>query len=87
MNGSNWKHGLIAAFVGGMAGALDSGIALLIVAPNEFDLSKKLGHTLLVIGILGVLSGAKLAFAYLKQSPTPWDGTTDRRNGGGTPTT
>lgn len=78
MDTSRWKHGLAAAFIGGLAGAIDSGIALLIVSPQDFDLNKKLGHTLLTVGVLGVLSGAKLAAAYLKQAPTPWDGN-DRR--------
>lgn len=68
-----WKHGLIAAFVGGVATAVDSGLALILLAPNEFNLNSKLWHTLLTILVLSVLCGAKLAAAYLKQSPTPRD--------------
>lgn len=66
-----WLHGLVAAFVGGFATSMDSGLVLLLVAPTEFNLGTKLWHTLLVIIILAVLSGAKVAFAYLKTSPTP----------------
>jgi hypothetical protein len=68
---SLWLHGLVAAFVGGFAGAMDSGLVLLLVAPNEFNLGRKLWHTLLAITILAALSGAKVSFAYLKTSPTP----------------
>jgi hypothetical protein len=76
-----WIHGLISAFVGGLSGAASSGITLLIVAPNEFNLGEKLAHTVTAVGILSLLTGAQVAFAYLKNSPTPWDGTpeTDQR--------
>lgn len=68
---SKWIHGLSAAFVGGVASAVDSGLALIIIAPDQFNLNKGLAKTLLTISVLGILSGAKLAFAYLKQSPLP----------------
>jgi hypothetical protein len=70
---AEWKHGLLAAFIGGAASAFDSGLALILIAPNEFNLNSKLWHTLLTVLVLGVLSGIKLAAAYLKQSPTPRD--------------
>jgi hypothetical protein len=75
MNAQNrkWIHGLAAAFIGGIATALDSGLALIIIAPEQFNLNKGLARTLLTIAVLGVLSGAKLAFAYLKQAPLPSD--------------
>lgn len=66
-----WLHGLIAAFIGGLATAVDSGLTLLIVAPGEFNLGAGFRKTLVTIAVLGLLSGAKLAFAYLKQSPLP----------------
>ncbi len=71
---ANWLHGLIAALIGGAASALDSGLALIIIAPEQFNLNKGLARTLLTITVLGVLSGVKLAFAYLKQSPLPPEG-------------
>lgn len=66
-----WIHGLSAAFIGGVATAMDSGLALIIIAPDQFNLNNGLGRTMLTITVLGVLSGAKLAFAYLKQAPLP----------------
>lgn len=66
-----WVHGLSAAFVGGVATAIDSGLALIIIAPDQFNLNKGLLRTLLTITVLAILSGAKLAFAYLKQAPLP----------------
>lgn len=42
-----WLHGVIAAFIGGLAGAIDSGIALMIVVPKDFNLGPDLKKTLL----------------------------------------
>lgn len=84
MTGQKWFHGLVAAFVGGCAGAFDSGIALILIAPETFNLNKDLTKTLMTVAVLGLLTGLKCAAAYLKQSPVPpeWNGT-DRRNGNG----
>jgi hypothetical protein len=76
-----WLHGLISAFIGGLATSVSSGLTLLGVDPQTYNLSDKLGHTILTVFIMGAVNGGIVAFAYLKQSPTPWDGTpeTDRR--------
>lgn len=66
-----WFHGLIGGFVGGLAGAIDSSLALMVLVPEKFNLGPGLKSTLLTAVVLGVLSGAKCAFAYLKQSPLP----------------
>jgi hypothetical protein len=76
-----WVHGLTAAFVGGFAGAVDSGIALILIAPETFNLSSGLRKTLLTVSVLGLLTGIKFAAAYLKQSPNPWQGEERRGNG------
>lgn len=76
-----WLHGLISAFIGGFAGALESGFALVLIAPETFNLNKGLGKTLVAMLVFAVLSGYKTAAAYLKQSPSPWDGQVDRRSG------
>lgn len=68
-----WVHGLVSGFVGGMAGALDSGLALLVIAPQDFNLGPALKKTLLTVLVLGFLTGLKVSFAYLKQSPLPPD--------------
>jgi hypothetical protein len=66
-----WLYGLSSGFIGGMAGAVDSGLALLIIAPSDFNLGPHLRKTLLTVLVLGLLTGVKVAFAYLKQSPLP----------------
>ena len=70
-----WFHGLAATFIGGTATAISSGLALIAVVPEKFNIGPGLMLTLKTVGILGVISGAQTAFAYLKQAPLPeWDG-------------
>jgi multisubunit Na+/H+ antiporter MnhB subunit len=66
-----WVHGLGAAFIGGAAGALEAGLVLIVMAPDKFNLGKDLVRTLGTVAVFAVLSGVKLAAAYLKQSPLP----------------
>jgi hypothetical protein len=80
MNKGQWVHGIVAAFIGGVAGALDSGLALLLIAPETFNLNTGLRKTLLTLTVFGLLSGAKLAFAYLKTAPTPWTSETSQES-------
>lgn len=58
-----------------MAGAVDSSLALMILVPQQFNLGPELKRTLLTGLVLGLLTGAKCAFAYLKQSPLPPEST------------
>ncbi|HXI40827.1 MAG TPA: hypothetical protein VNH83_12650 [Bryobacteraceae bacterium] len=71
MKSQAWLHGLVAATVGGFSGALESGITLIVVAPETFNLNAGLKKTLFTMLIFSLLSGAKCAAAYLKQSPVP----------------
>lgn len=66
-----WLHGLIAALVGGSSEMLASSLGLVIIAPEKFEIGPQLWKTLLVISVLTILSGAKVAAAYLKTSPIP----------------
>lgn len=66
-----WWHGLLAAFIGGAAGALDSSIALMILKPGEFNLGSGFKSMVEASIVIGMLTGVKCAFAYLKQSPLP----------------
>jgi len=68
---SGWVRGLVGGFVGGLAGSIDSSLALMIIAPGEFNLDYGLKKTLWTALVLGLLAGLKVAFAYLKQSPLP----------------
>jgi gas vesicle protein len=69
MTKEQWVHGLIAAFLGGLAGAVDGGLTVMLIAPETFNLGPGLRKTLLTLTVFGILSGVKLAAAYLKQSP------------------
>lgn len=66
-----WLHGLVAAFVGGAAGALDSALVLVLVAPQDFNLGSGFYRLLLTASVFALLSGFKVAAAYLKKSPVP----------------
>ncbi len=70
-NQHKWFYGLASGFLGGLWSSIDSGLAVMIMAPREFNLDEKLGKTLLAMLVLGLLSGAKVAVAYLKQAPLP----------------
>ncbi len=66
-----WFYGLISGIIGGVAGAIDSSLALMIIAPSQFNLGPELFRTLETALILGLFAGLKCAVAYLKQSPLP----------------
>lgn len=75
-NLKKWLNGLL----GGVIGAVANSVAVVIVDPLKFSPTvtggmKSLGEVALWSGLVG-------AALFLKQSPTPWDGVTDRRNGG-----
>jgi hypothetical protein len=64
-----WFYGLSSAFIGGAASSMKVGLALIIVAPESFNLSDKLLKTLLTVLVLGAIHGGELACAFLMQSP------------------
>lgn len=66
-----WFYGLGSGFLGGMWTSIDSGLVVLIAAPDEFNFGDKTIKTLTTIAILGVLAGTKVAVAFMKQSPLP----------------
>lgn len=66
-----WLYGLLGGFIGGVATVFDSSLALMVIAPDKFNLGPGLQTTLLTACVLAGLSGAKIAFAYLKQAPLP----------------
>ena len=73
-----WFHGLAAAFIGGAASALSSGLGLMLVMPDKFNLGPAIATTLKTMCVVSLLTGIQTAAAYLKQSPL-WEGTTERR--------
>lgn len=66
-----WFYGLASGFLGGMWTSIDSGLIVMIAAPNEFNFGEGTLKTLGVMTIIGILAGAKVAVAYMKQSPLP----------------
>lgn len=65
----NWIYGAVAGFIGGGSGAAASGLALMIVDPNDFSIyTRKLYQ---VAGAVFVVNGIKDMFLYLKQNPMP----------------
>ncbi len=86
MDWKHWAYGLLAAVIGGFAGAVDSGIALIIMAPETFNIGPGLHKTLLTIAVLGLLTGIKFGVAYLKQSPLPRDPWTEEQRAAATTT-
>ena len=73
---TQWLNGVI----GGAIGAAANSITLIIVDPAKFSPSAAGGWKALGISVL--VSGAVGAALYLKNHPTPWDGTTERRGNG-----
>ena len=80
MNLKMWLHGLVAAFIGGGAGAVSAGFSAAVLAPDQFNLSTGILPMLKLMVLTFIVSGIVAAMAYLKQSPVPdnWNGV-DRR--------
>lgn len=68
-----WLHRLGAAFIGGGAGAVTSGLTSMGIAPDKFNLSstKGLGCLLGMMAANFLVSGILSAMFYLRQSPLP----------------
>ncbi|HEV2350838.1 MAG TPA: hypothetical protein VG028_13435 [Terriglobia bacterium] len=66
-----WLHGLFAAFIGGASTTLSSGLVLVVADPAKFNFDEGLLRLLLSVTCMALIEGAKLTFAYLKQSPLP----------------
>lgn len=66
-----WLRGLIAAFVGGGASAVTSGIITPAIAPQAFNFHAQLSPLLQLMTALFLANGLLTAFAYLARSPVP----------------
>jgi hypothetical protein len=68
-----WIHKLAAAFIGGGASAITSGLVGMGFAPDKFNLTEFAGikHLLLLMLANFVVSGFLSAMFYLKQAPLP----------------
>lgn len=72
-----WLRGLGAAFIGGGAGAITSGIVSMGIAPDKFNFAdvKGAAHLLSMMAINFIVSGFLNSMFYLKQSPLPPEST------------
>ena len=64
-----WAYGLLAAFIGGGAGALSGGLAAIVVDPKDFNIFEV--RFLELIATAFVFSGLTPFFALLHQKPLP----------------
>jgi hypothetical protein len=64
-----WIRGLAAAFISGGASGVTGGITASVIAPDSFNLTSQLKHTLALIGITFLVSGIVGVCAYLARSP------------------
>lgn len=68
-----WLHGLVAATISGGASAVTAAFSAQIVAPKEFNMANKFGHTIELMAAMFVINALIGMMAYLKQSPIPPD--------------
>jgi hypothetical protein len=68
---SVWLSGLLAAFVGGGAGSVTTGLASMGIDPEHFNLNAGLHHTLNLMGAVFLINGIVSVCMFLKQSPIP----------------
>jgi len=66
-----WFRGLVAAFVGGGAGAIASGFISVAQTPKEYNFNDGLQNLAVMIVGTFLLSGTVTAAAYLQKSPLP----------------
>lgn len=66
-----WIHKLVAAAIGGGAGAVTSTITAGMIAPDKFNLSAESTNTLKLALITFALNAFLSVMFYLKQSPLP----------------
>jgi hypothetical protein len=66
-----WLHGLVAAIIGGGAGAVTATFTASLFAPNEFNLGGQLVKFVELAGTTFLVNSILSACFYLKQSPVP----------------
>ena len=81
-----WLHRLIAAFIGGGASAVTSGLTSMGFAPEKFNLANTQGilHLLGLMAANFLVSGILSVMFYLRQAPLP-DEPTEQQTNNNTP--
>lgn len=66
-----WFRGLLAAFIGGGAGAISSGFISVAQTPQEYNFKDGLHNLLVMVAGTFIVTGISHACAYLQRSPLP----------------
>lgn len=66
-----WFRGLLAAFIGGGAGAVASGFISVAQTPKEYNFQDGFHNLLVMIAGTFIVSGITHATAFLQKSPLP----------------
>lgn len=66
-----WFRGILAAFVGGGAGAVASGFVAIAQTPAQYNINEGLGNLLRMIGSTFLVTGILNAMHALQKSPLP----------------
>lgn len=66
-----WFRGLLAAFIGGGAGAVASGFIAVAQTPQQYNLKDGMQNLLVMIAGTFVVVGIINAASYLQKSPLP----------------
>lgn len=68
---SIWLKGLIAAVLSGAFGGMATGLSILGIDPQHFNLGAGAGHMAKICLVSALINAGVGLFAYLKQSPLP----------------
>lgn len=66
---TDWAYGLLAAFIGGGASAVTSGLTLNVLDPKDFNVYSSKIYVLM--GGMFLVNGIMSGFAFLRQNPLP----------------
>lgn len=66
-----WLRGLAAAFIGGGASAITSGITVSAMDSKDYNLAEGAGKLYALMGVLFTVNGLVSAAMFLRQKPVP----------------
>ena len=67
----SWFYGSIGAMIGGGSSAVVATVSAMTITPMDYDLNRRLPHTLQLFGTCFVLNAIVSLFLWLKQRPVP----------------
>ena len=68
---AEWLRGLLAAFVGGGASAITSGITVSAMDSKDYNLAEGAGKLYSLMGVLFMVNGLLSAAMFLRNKPVP----------------